>query len=325
MKYTVGIDLGGTNIKAGLVDEEGLILRRESIKTRAERGMMEIIHDMGLLAKKVVADSRVPAADVLAVGIGSPGTPNNEKGLLVYANNLPFINAPLRQEIRKIIDLPVYIENDANVAALAESAFGAARGTRYSVTITLGTGVGGGVIINRRIYSGFNEAAAEIGHMVLQVGGELCTCGRRGCFEVYCSASAIIRETQRAAQAHPESGLQRIIAENGGHVDGRTAFQAMRQGDAVAAAVVDNYIEYLAEGLANVINGYMPEVIAIGGGVCNEGDSLLVPVSERAIGKAYLGEGVPVPKIRLAELGNNAGIVGAAMLAVTSLEDHLPG
>jgi glucokinase len=325
MKYTVGIDLGGTNIKAGLVDENGEIIHRDSIKTRAERPMLDIVRDMGLLVEKIIADSKVPEKDILAIGIGSPGTPNNETGMLVYANNLPFRSAPLRQEIRKIVDLPIYIENDANVAALAESAFGAAKGTRHSVTITLGTGVGGGVIINRRIYSGFNGAAAEIGHIVIQVGGEPCTCGRKGCFETYGSATAIIRETEKAAKAHPESVLNRLITENGGRADGRTAFQAMRQGDAAAADVVGNYIEMLSEGLANVINGYMPEVIVIGGGVCHEGDALLIPVREKAIAKGYLGEGVPAPDIRLAELGNNAGLVGAAMLAVNCLEDGLPG
>jgi glucokinase len=325
MKYMVGIDLGGTNIKAGVVDEEGRIVYKESIKTKAERDSTAIIADTGRLAVRVIEKSAIDRQDVLAIGVGLPGTPNNEAGLLVYANNLPFRNVPVRKDIRKIIDLPVYIENDANVAALAESAFGAARGTSYSVTITLGTGVGGGVIINRRIYSGFNGAAAEIGHMVIKVGGEPCTCGRRGCFEVYASATALIRETLRAAAAHPESVLNRLIEENGGRADGRTAFRGMRLGDAAASAVVDDYIELLAEGLANVMNGYMPEVIAIGGGVCNEGDALLLPLREHVKGKPYLAEGVPAPQIRLAELGNDAGIVGAAMLAANCLDDGLPG
>jgi glucokinase len=325
MKYMLGIDLGGTNIKAGLVDQNGLIIRKDSIKTRAERDALEIMADTGRLARKVLEASSISSKDVLAIGIGLPGTPNNTSGLLVYANNLPFHNLPVRAEIRKFVDLPVFIENDANVAALAESAFGAAKGTDYSVTITLGTGVGGGVIINRRIYSGFNGAAAEIGHIVIKVGGEPCTCGRRGCFEVYASATALIRETLRAASAHPESVLNRLIAENGGRADGRTAFRAMRLGDGAAAAVVDEYVELLAEGLANVMNCFMPEVVVIGGGVCNEGDALLLPLREHIKGKPYLGEGVPAPKILLALLGNDAGIVGAAMLATTCLEDHLQG
>lgn len=325
MSYYVGIDLGGTNIKAGVVNEKGEIISKNRIKTHAERDQLAIINDMGLLAIQVIQEAGIKQEDVLAIGIGSPGTPNNKTGVLVYANNLPFSMAPMRTEIRKLIDLPVYIDNDANVAALAECVAGGSKGSQDSVAITLGTGVGGGVIINKRIYSGFNNAGCEIGHIVLKVGGEPCTCGRKGCFESYASATAIIRETERAAQAHPESVLHTLIAENGGQADGRTAFEGMRRGDAAASAVVDDYIEMLSEGLANVINGYMPEVVVIGGGVCNEGDSLLAPVREKALAKAYLGQGVPKPKIRLAEMGNDAGIVGAAMMASNCLEDGLAG
>ncbi|MEA4890818.1 MAG: ROK family protein [Clostridiaceae bacterium] len=325
MSYFVGIDLGGTNIKAGIVNEKGEIIHKNRIKTRADRDQLEIIHDMGMLARQVIEEAGLTQADVLAIGIGSPGTPNNEAGTLIYANNLPFHQAPMRSEIRKVIDLPVFIDNDANVAALAESVAGASKGTNHSVAITLGTGVGGGVVINRRIYSGFNHAGCEVGHILVKAGGEPCTCGRKGCFESYASATAIIRETERAAAAHPESILNALITENGGKADGRTAFEGMRRGDKAAAAVVQEYMEMLSEGLANVINGYMPEVIVIGGGVCNEGDALLEPVRKLTLAKAYLGEGVPQPKIRLAEMGNDAGIVGAAMMASTCLEDHLRG
>jgi glucokinase len=180
-------------------------------------------------------------------------------------------------------------------------------------------------VINNRIYSGFNNAGCEIGHIVLVSGGEPCSCGRRGCFESYASATALIRETERAAKAQPDSILGSLIAENGGKADGRTAFIGKRQGDKAAASVVAQYIEMLAEGLANVINGYMPEVIALGGGVCNEGDELLLPVREKAIARGYLGEGVAKPSIVLARMGNDAGIVGAAMMAANCLEDGLAG
>ena len=321
MKLAIGIDLGGTNIKAGVVNENGEILYKARIKTNPDRSQLEIIRDMGFLARKVIADSGLDAANVLAIGVGAPGTPDNQAGTVVFAGNLPFRNAPIREGIRKLWDLPVYIDNDANVAALAECVAGGARGTSHSVAITLGTGVGGGVIINRRIYSGFNNAGCEIGHIVIQVGGEPCTCGRKGCFEAYASATALIRETCRAAKAHPESLLNQLITENGGNADGRTAFQGMRQGDAAAAAVVDNYIEMLSEGLGNVVNAYMPEVIVIGGGVCNEGAYLLNPVRERVKSKSFIHEGIREPEIRLAELGNDAGIVGAAMMAVACRED----
>ena len=325
MKHYVGIDLGGTNIKAGVVNENGDIISKDSIKTKTSQDQMDIILDMGRLACQVTDAAGLEKADISAIGIGSPGTPDNVAGTLIYANNLPFLHAPMRSGIRQVFNQPVYIDNDANVAALAESVAGAAQGTSHSVTITLGTGVGGGVVINRRIYSGFNHAGCEIGHIVVKSGGEPCTCGRNGCFESYASATGLIRETERAARNNPASLLNSLIRENGGQADGRTAFIAMRQGDAAAEAVVAFYIEMLAEGLANVINGYMPEIIAIGGGVCNEGDALLLPVREKAISRSYLGEGVAQPQIVLARMGNQAGIVGAAMMAANCLEDGLPG
>ena len=325
MHYYVGIDLGGTNIKAGVVDAEGKLIHKDRIKTRAERDQLAIAEDMGRLALKVINDTGIKQSDVLAVGVGSPGTPDNKAGVLIYANNLPFDNLPLRKAIREIIDLPVYIDNDANVAALAESVAGGAKGTEHSVTLTLGTGLGGGVVINNRIYSGFNNAGCEIGHIVIRAGGEPCTCGRRGCFEVYAAATGLIRETEKAARENPESILNSLIADNDGRSDGRTAFIGMRQGDAVSADVVDQYIEMLAEGLANVINAYMPEVILIGGGVCNEGDALLIPVREKALARAYLGKGVAAPRIELAQMGNDAGIVGAAMMGMSCLKDGMPG
>jgi glucokinase len=247
MSYYVGIDLGGTNIKAGIVNDKGEIVCKDKMKTFASREPVEIVRDMAALATKVIGQAKLKIEDVEAIGIGSPGTPDNDTGYLIYANNLPFNNLPMRSEIRKYVDLPVYIDNDANVAALAESVSGGAAGASNAVAITLGTGVGGGVVINRRIYSGFNHAGCEIGHMVVKAGGEYCTCGRRGCIEAYSSASALVRDTMRAAKNNPDSVLNRLIAENGGEADGRTAFIAMREGDAAAKVVVDNYIEMLAE------------------------------------------------------------------------------
>lgn len=325
MSYYLGIDLGGTSTKAGIVDDQGRILFKDFFKTYAARDQYEIVHDMGSLAKKVIESSGIPMAEIAAIGVGSPGTSNNANGELIFTGNLSFRHMPMRTEFHKMINLPFFIDNDANVAALAESATGAAKGTKSSVTITLGTGVGGGFVINNRIYSGFNQAGCEIGHTVVLAGGEPCTCGRRGCFEVYSSATALKRETTRAAQAHPESILIKLIAENGGHADGRTAFIGMRAGDPTAAAVVEQYIEMLAESLANVINSCMPEVIVIGGGISHEGESLLIPVRERALARAFLAEGVDRPRIVLAKMGNDAGIVGAAMMASNCMEDGCVG
>ena len=324
MGYYCGIDLGGTNIKAGIVDGEGKLLNKLSIKTRAERSMEEIIHDMGQLAVDAIKDAGLEVKDIECIGIGSPGTPDNDEGLLVYSSNLPFNKAPMRKLIREVVDLPVYIDNDANCAAMAEAVAGAGKGAKDSVTITLGTGVGAGVIANGRIFSGFNQAGSEFGHTVLVSGGVQCGCGRKGCFEQYASATALARMTREAAEANPDSLLNKV-KEDFGEWNAQIAFVAMKQGDEVAAKVVDSYTDYLADGLANAINAFMPEVLIVGGGVCNEGDPLLIPMREKTMSRPYFGPGVPKTRIALAQMGNDAGIVGAAMMGKTCVDDGKNG
>ena len=324
MSYYCGIDLGGTNIKAGIVDGEGKLLNKVSIKTRAERAMEEIIHDMGQLALDAIKDAGLEVKDIEAIGIGSPGTPDNDEGLLVYSSNLPFNKAPMRKLIREVVDLPVYIDNDANCAAMAEAVAGAGKGAKDSVTITLGTGVGAGVIINGRIFSGFNQAGSEFGHTVLVSGGVQCGCGRKGCFEQYASASALARMTKEAAEANPDSLLNKV-KEDFGEWNAQIAFVAMKQGDKVAEKVIDSYTDYLADGLANAINTFMPEVLVVGGGVCGEGDPLLIPMREKTMSRPYFGPGVKKTRIELAQMGNDAGIVGAAMMGKSCVEDGKNG
>ncbi|MBR3142238.1 MAG: ROK family protein [Clostridiales bacterium] len=324
MGYYCGIDLGGTNIKAGIVDGEGKLLNKLSIKTNADRAMEDIIHDMGKLAADTIKDAGLEVKDIECIGIGSPGTPDNDEGLLVYSSNLPFNKAPMRKLIREVIDLPVYIDNDANCAAMAEAVAGAGKGAKDSVTITLGTGVGAGVIVNGRIFSGFNQAGSEFGHTVLVSGGVQCGCGRKGCFEQYASATALARMTREAAEANPDSLLNKVKDEFG-EWNAQIAFVAMREGDKVAAQVVDQYTDYLADGLANAINAFMPEVLIVGGGVCNEGDPLLIPMREKTMARPYFGPGVPKTRIALAQRGNDAGIVGAAMMGKSCVDDGKNG
>ena len=325
MGYFIGVDLGGTNIKAGVVNPEGKTVEKLSIKTNAERPMEDIIADMGQIALDVTAACNLNISDISAIGVGSPGTPDNRSGVLVYATNLPFRMAPIRSVIGKMTGLPVYIDNDANCAAMAESVVGAAQGIADSVTITLGTGIGAGIIINHRIYSGFNQAGSEFGHTVLVSDGVLCSCGRKGCFESYGSATGLIRMTGEAAAQDSSSILNRLIKEKNGKISAKTAFEAMREGDRTATDVVDRYLEYLADGLANVVNAFMPEILVIGGGVCNEGNALLIPLLSKMEGKTFFGPGVRKTEVRLAKLGNGAGIVGAAMMAKACLEDGLAG
>ncbi len=311
--YYIGIDLGGTNIAAGLVDENGVLIHKDSVPTKRERASGEILKDMAMLALKVVKDSGFELKDIKSIGVGSPGTPNSREGILVYNCNLGFRNVPVRTEIQKYIDLPVYLDNDANCAALAESVAGAAKDVSDSVTITLGTGIGGGIIINNRIYSGFNNVASEIGHSVIVSDGVQCNCGRKGCWEAYASATALIRQTKEAAQNNPDSKINSLINGDLNKIDAKTAFDAAKMGDEVGAKVVGQYIKYIAEGLTNAINTFSPEVVVIGGGVCKEGEYLLKPLREKVDNDIYCKDVVKT-QIRVAQMGNDAGIIGAAML-----------
>ncbi len=311
--YYIGIDLGGTKIAAGLVDENGAIIHKDSVPTRREREYGDIIKDMAMISLKVVKEAGHNINEVKSIGVGSPGTPNSRDGILVYNCNLGFRNVHIRAEMQKYIDLPVFLENDANCAALAESVAGAAKDVNDSITITLGTGIGGGIIINKKIYSGFNNAASEIGHMVIVSGGVQCTCGRKGCWEAYASATALIRQTRAIAEKYPDSKINSLTGNDLSGIDAKTAFDAAKLGDEAGKKVVEQYIEYVAEGITNAINSFSPEVVVIGGGVCKEGEYLLKPLREKVNLDIYCKD-VPQTRLRVAEMGNDAGIIGAAML-----------
>lgn len=313
MKYYVGIDLGGTNIVAGVVNEKYEIISKAKTPTNRPRSCEAICEDMARVALEAVALAGLTVDDIESVGVGAPGTVNSDTGVIEYSNNLDFYDAPVARLIRKVIDKPVYCENDANAAAYGEFVAGSAKGANNAVCITLGTGVGGGIIIDGKIYSGFNFAGAELGHMVVEVDGPKCTCGRHGCFEVYSSATGLIRMTKESMDANPDSKMHEMM---GDHVSGRLAFNAMRAGDEAAKGVVDKYIKYLAAGIANTINIFQPEVLCIGGGVCNEGDALLVPLKEAVNREIYTRRGGKNTEIVIASLGNDAGIIGAAFLGL---------
>lgn len=314
MKYYVGIDLGGTNIVAGVVDEEYKILSKASVKTNCPRPAEEIMDDMAKVVFEAVEKSGLLLNDIEWVGVGAPGTANVETGIIEYANNLGFENVHMVEYLQKKINKPVHIENDANAAAYGEFLAGAAKGTKHAVCITLGTGVGGGIIIDGKIYSGFNFAGAELGHTVIEVDGVPCTCGRKGCFEAYSSATGLIRMTKEAMEADKSSKMWEMSKEEDGKVTARLAFDAMRAGDKSAKEVVDKYIKYLAIGIANTINIFQPEILCIGGGVCNEGDALLIPLKELVKKEVYSRNSGKNTEIVIAKLGNDAGTIGAAFL-----------
>ena len=315
MNYYIGIDLGGTNIKAGVVDEQFNIVSKATCKTNLPRPAEEICADMAKVAVEAVEKAGLTLDDIQSVGIGTPGTANSATGVIEYSNNLGFLNFQVVELMKTFIPKPCYVENDANAAAYGEYVAGAAKGANDAVCITLGTGVGGGIIIDGKIYSGFNFAGAEIGHTVIDPNGPECTCGRKGCFEVFSSATGLVRMTKEAMGADKDSLLWKASEEEG-KVSARTAFNAMRMGDATAKSVVDKYIRYLACGITNVINVFQPDILCIGGGVCNEGDPLLLPLVEQVEKEVYTKNSEKNTKIVIAKLGNDAGIIGAAFLGL---------
>lgn len=320
MKYYLGIDLGGTNIAAGIVDENLNIVKKGSVPTLASRPADEIISDMAKLCRDLVSDAGLTLDDIEYAGIAAPGTANSETGIIEYANNLPFRNFPIASKLSEMSGISrVLIENDANAAALAEAVAGAAKGARFSVMITLGTGVGGGIVIDGKVYSGFNHAGAELGHMVISHKGRHCSCGRDGCWEAYSSATGLINMTKEKLEECEKIGRATLMSDmvKDSKVSGKTAFAAMKNGDAAGAEVVDEYISYLACGLANIINIFQPNVLSIGGGICNEGDNLLVPLNKAIWSQVYNSDNEEKrTKIRIAQLGNDAGIIGAAALGL---------
>ena len=308
----IGIDLGGTNIAAGLVSELGEILVKGSVPTMSERPATEIVKDMAGLAKKLIEDYGMSISDIKGVGIGCPGSIDFKNGVVVYANNLRMEHFPLADEFRKYLDLPVKIDNDANCAAMGEYV-ASGNGVDNFILVTLGTGVGSGIIVDGKMIRGFNGAAGEAGHTTLIHDGEPCSCGRRGCWESYASVTALIRQTKEAMEKNPQSLMNKLANEDG-KVTGRTAFDAAKAGDEAANEVVKQYAVYVAQGIVDLENIFQPEMICVGGGISREGEYLLDPVREY-VNKYGYNKYMKKTEIITAKLFNDAGIIGAAMTA----------
>ncbi len=312
--YRIGVDLGGTNISVGVVSEELKIVGRGVVSTNAPRPADQIFDDISLAIDMAVKDAGINKEEIRSVGVGTPGTVNKSNGYIEFANNLNFKQVPAKEMLEKLLGLPVYLDNDANCAALGEAVAGVGKGSKNFVAITLGTGVGSGIIIDGKIINGANYAAGEMGHMVIAVDGEHCNCGRRGCWEQYASATALIRQTKDAMKHHQDSIMWKIVEDNIEKTNGRTAFDAMRQGDPTGKEVVDRYVYYVAVGIVNIINALQPEFICLGGGIANEKETLLEPVRMHVFRERYSHYSEIQTEIVSAELGNDAGIIGAALL-----------
>ena len=309
--YNIGIDLGGTNIKVGLVNENYEIVAKATAPTDLPRPAEAICKSIVDTVWKVLNEAKVTIGEVNSIGIGTPGVANRNSGVVLYSCNLDFKNTDLRSLIKKYLDKPLYVENDANAAAFGEVLAGAGKGYKDVLVVTLGTGVGGGIILDGKIYTGFNFCGAELGHTVIEFNGRQCSCGRKGCFEAYSSATALINMTKEAMEANKDSKMWEI-AGTLDNVDGKTAFDGMRADDAAAKDVVNMYIEYLGCGLTNIINTFQPEMLLIGGGICKEGDNLTKPLGEIIKRDSYCIDAERVTKLDICKLGNDAGIIGAA-------------
>ncbi len=311
--YYLGIDLGGTNVAAAVVEESGAMVKKVSLPTPRGVPAEQVADQMAAASLAAVEQAGLSMDDVASVGIGSPGTIEPEEGVIRYWSNLDFRNVPLAALMSARLNKEIYLENDANSAALGEFAAGAGRGSNSMVAITLGTGVGGGAVLGGKLYTGFNHAGMEVGHFVIEHGGRLCTCGRRGCFEAYCSATALIKRTREVMEEDRKSRLWELAGSLEG-VNGRTPFDAAALGDAAAGKVIDEYVDYLGCGVASLVNIFQPEVFCIGGGPSAQGETLMAPVRYILNREDYARNSVHRTRLVRAALGNDAGIIGAALL-----------
>ena len=314
MRYCIGVDLGGTNIAVGIIDlDSKQILRKTSTKTRAPRPCREISEDIKGLCLTLCREEGVELSDMLWIGIATPGIV--KKGVVVSAVNLGWTNEPFGEILSEMTGRPTFVANDANAAAYAEAKWGCGVGAESLIAITLGTGVGGGIILNGKIWEGFNGFAAEIGHMVIDVGGRRCGCGLRGCLEAYCSASALVGETKRMMKLYPDSKMWQLVKGDIDRVDGRTAFFANRENDMAASQIIYDFVNYLAIGIANIINIFQPSVVCLGGGISGQGEELMKPLRDRLRYTSF-GTKDSNTRVEAAVYKNDAGIIGAGLLGL---------
>jgi glucokinase len=310
----IGVDLGGTKTKIGIVDDKGQIICSGTIITDPSHDYKVIMKDIIAEIERLLKQQNLTAKAVQAIGIGVPGLVDYEKGRVIYCTNLSWYDVDAAFYLREHFNIPVYIENDATAAAYAESLFGSTKEARSSVFLTIGTGIGGGIIINKKIIRGAHGVGSEIGHMVIGENFYDCNCGRNGCFETLASASAMVRYALHQLDRHEiNSSLQSIYREKG-QLEAKDIFDHAASGDALASETVNRTAKYLAIGIANIYNFLDPEIIAIGGGVSKADDSFFRLV-RNLVKKMTLVDCIEYGRIVRAELGNDAGIIGAAFLS----------
>lgn len=307
--YRIGIDIGGTSVKCGLLDFDNNIVAQKAVPTNSPRPWQDLLKDIGNCVREMLAEKGLTLADCEKVGVGCPGTVDGERGFVPYSNNLVWKDVPVADALKEDLGLDVKVSNDANCAALGEVVAGAAKGCANAVMLTLGTGVGSGIVINGKIFEGGYAGGAELGHIMLEKDGLLCSCGRKGCIEAYASATALERDAKEAITIFKDS----LMAKTD-NLESKVVFDAVREGDFAAIGIVYNYILALGEGLADIINIFRPEKIIIGGGISRANDLILEPLSEVAKKNCFGGNESFTPVFVTATLGNDAGIIGAGNL-----------
>ena len=314
MKYSAAIDLGGTNIGIGIVSEEGELVFKTSVPVEDNKNPEALLTQMAEGTKKCIDECGIEKENIVFVGIGVPGLIKGPKGPVILAANINWHNVDAVSFLEEKIGLPVYLGNDADCAAMGEYHSGSGKQYQSLIMITLGTGIGGGAVYNGKLFPGFNGFGGEYGHIPLVHNGVQCACGKKGCFEVYGSANALKRETREMAEQNPDSIIWEMCEGNLDNIGGRTAFDAADRGDETGKAIVEQYINYLADGISGIVNMFRPEVIVLGGGVSNQGASLLDPLNEKVAALCVASDTIEPPKVVKATLGNSAGIIGAGLL-----------
>lgn len=315
MKFIVGIDLGGMSAKGGLFTEEGELIYTDRVKTCSNDGFEKTMTSLAELYRKMLTEKGVDEKDVLAIGVGAPGVVDSRKGIVLRWTNFGWNDVPFSERLSELTGKKVIVANDANVAALGEAKFGATAQYQSSILLTIGTGVGGGIVFDGKLIEGYRSAGAELGHITIREGGLPCACGRKGCYERYASATALVQQTRHAMVENLDSSMWELVGGKIENVDGRTAFNAAKEGDRTAKEVVRQFVSYLSEGIADFVNILRPEAIVLGGGVANEGEALFEPLRKAVDERTYIAMDIVPLKIVGAKLGSQAGIYGAFALA----------
>jgi glucokinase len=318
MMISLGVDIGGTSIKGASVSEEGQIKARFSLPIIAQETGKETVERLGNKILSFINENKMQNNEIVGLGIGCPGAIDSENGVIDYSNNLKWSDVPIKEILEKITGLKVKITNDANAAALGEAYFGAGKEASSVILLTLGTGVGGGIIINGKVYEGNQGKGAELGHTIIEINGRPCTCGRKGCLEAYASATALISDTKEIMKKNPDSLMWKLVNYDIDLVNGKTPFTAKLQGDTYANEVINQYINYLGEGILNFCNIFRPEIIVLSGGIAQQGKDLLDPLISHCEKNDYGFKGTPKVKITTAKLGYDSGIIGSASLFINN-------